>query len=227
MAHSLRDVRVRHLYIRTVLRRAISRAVRRWAGGVVLDVGCGTKRYADVVGEVATMHVGLDHPSTYHATRSVDVFGLADALPFADASVDTVFCTEVLEHLEMPQVTVDESYRCLRPGGVAIFTCPFIWHIHEAPRDFYRYSPYGLRWLFENAGFEVVQLEPLNRFWTTFGQMLVYKLNSYNRGILRLVPVIPLVVLLMQGVLLLLDLLPGSDEWPSHHLIVARKPAAG
>jgi SAM-dependent methyltransferase len=224
MAQRLREVRLRHLYIRRVLRRAITGAVRRWARGVLVDVGCGTKRYADVVGEVAERHIGLDHPASYHRNDSVDVFGLADALPFAAGSVDTVFCAEVLEHLEEPALAVVESFQCLRPGGTAIFTCPFIWHIHEAPRDFFRYSPYGLRHLFTSAGFEIVELTPLNRFWTTFGQLLVYKISSYNRGVVRFIPVIPLVVLLMQGVLVVADLIPGSDEWPSHHLVVARKP---
>jgi SAM-dependent methyltransferase len=224
MAHRLGDVRLRHLYIRRVLRRAITGAVRQWGRGIVVDVGCGTKRYADVVGEVAERHVGLDHPASHHRADSVDVFGLADALPFAHDSVDTVFCTEVLEHLEAPHTAVLESFRCLRPGGTAIFTCPFIWHIHEAPRDFFRYSPYGLRHLFSTAGFEIVELTPLNRFWTTFGQLLVYKINSYNRGVIRFIPIIPLVVLLMQGLLIVIDLFPGSDVWPSHHLIVARKP---
>ena len=31
----------------------------------------------------------------------------------------------------------------IETGGIAIYSVPFIWHIHEAPRDFYRYSQYG------------------------------------------------------------------------------------
>lgn len=224
MGRYFRGLRFENVYIRTVLGDAIRDTIREWGHGLVLDIGCATKPYGDAVADVGTGHIGVDYPGTLHDTRAIDVYAVADRLPFAAESVDTVLCTEVLEHLETPAEAVREAFETLRGGGVAIFTCPFIWHIHEEPRDFFRYSPYGLRWLFENAGFEVVSLRPLNRFWTTFGQLAAYKLNSYNKGILRLVPIIPVAVLLMQAFLFLLNLVPGEDRWPSHHVIVGRKP---
>lgn len=37
---------------------------------------------------------------------------------------------------------------------------PWQWCIHEAPHDFYRYTPYGLKYMFDKAGFLDVVVEP-------------------------------------------------------------------
>ena len=68
--------------------------------------------------------------------------------------------------------------------GVVILTVPFFWHIHEAPRDFYRYSEYWLRHLFEQAGFEIVEIQPLTGFIVTFSQLSIYFLRRFQRGYL-------------------------------------------
>ena len=46
--------------------------------------------------------------------------GLAGALPFADSSVDLVWCERVLQHLSDPQAAIDDIARVLRPGGRAV-----------------------------------------------------------------------------------------------------------
>ena len=46
--------------------------------------------------------------------------GLAGALPFADSSVDLVWCERVLQHLNDPQAAIDDIARVLRPGGRAV-----------------------------------------------------------------------------------------------------------
>ena len=218
-------MRVDNLYIQYVLRSAISLRLAHFCRGVVADVGCGGKQYAAEVGKYAHRHLGLDHPATLHGTGAIDVFCTASALPLAVSSVDTVLCTEVLEHLEEPGHALAEIYRVLRPGGVAILTAPFIWHLHEEPRDFYRYSSYGLEYLFKSVGFDIVEIAPLNSFWATFAQLTVYKLHTYNRGVLRFFPVIPVLGLVIQACLSVTSKLRSVDRWPSHHIAVVRRPA--
>jgi ubiquinone/menaquinone biosynthesis C-methylase UbiE len=48
------------------------------------------------------------------------IHGLAGALPFADSSVDLVWCERVLQHLNDPQAAIDDIARVLRPGGRAV-----------------------------------------------------------------------------------------------------------
>ena len=46
--------------------------------------------------------------------------GRAGALPFADDSVDVIWCERVLQHLHDPQAAIDDFARVLRPGGRAV-----------------------------------------------------------------------------------------------------------
>lgn len=52
------------------------------------------------------------------------VAGDAEKLPFADDSFDSVLCTEVIEHLPRPQIAIDEMFRVLKPGGLAVISTP-------------------------------------------------------------------------------------------------------
>jgi SAM-dependent methyltransferase len=54
-----------------------------------------------------------------------------------------------------------EANRVLKPGGSAIFTVPFIWDEHEQPFDYARYSCFGLKYLFESHGFEIIESKKL------------------------------------------------------------------
>jgi SAM-dependent methyltransferase len=87
----------------------------------------------------------------------VRVIGDAQALGIADDSFDVVLCTEVLEHLPEPQRAVDEMFRVLRPGGLLLLTTRFIFPIHDAPHDYFRFTKYGLRYLLRR--FERVEVE--------------------------------------------------------------------
>lgn len=123
--------------------------------GDVLDVGCGNKPYRDRIG--ARSYVGLDIDSPF--TRQVgqaDLFYDGGTFPIADASFDAVLCSQVLEHVFNPEAFLGEIRRVLRPGGRLLLAVPFLWDEHEQPRDFGRYSSFGLRALLERSGFEVI-----------------------------------------------------------------------
>ena len=70
----------------------------------------------------------------------------------------------------------------LKPGGYALFTAPLFWHLHEEPRDFFRYTRYGLEHLFKGAGFELIEVRPLSGFVTTFITACGYYLQRFRRG---------------------------------------------
>jgi ubiquinone/menaquinone biosynthesis C-methylase UbiE len=70
------------------------------------------------------------------------------ALQFPDASFDFVFSDQVLEHVAGdPQQAIDESWRVLRPGGIAVHTTCLINPIHDEPDDYWRFTPAALRLL--------------------------------------------------------------------------------
>lgn len=195
------------------------------AHGRLLDIGCGDKQWAPMFAPYVTEHVGVDHPGSPHGAGRVDILADAYDIPVPDASFDTVLCTAVMEHLEEPAKALAEARRVLADGGTAIYTLPFIWHLHEEPRDFFRYSKYGIRHLFEEAGFEIERLQPLSGFWVTFGQMFSYYLYRLrDRGRLRRLrrPVIAVAVLLVQVIAGALDRADRAEEWTWMYLVVAR-----
>jgi SAM-dependent methyltransferase len=88
--------------------------------------------------------------------RGVQVMGDVQALGIAGSTFDVVLCTEVLEHVPEPQRAIDEMYRVLKPGGMLLLTTRFLFPIHDAPHDYFRFTKYGLRHLLR--GFEILEL---------------------------------------------------------------------
>lgn len=159
--------------------------IRRYASGVLVDLGYGVKPYAALTRGLVTKHIGVDHPATVHHRENIDVFATCYETGLPDAMADTVLCTAVLEHLERPQDAICEMHRILKPGGYLILGAPLFWHLHEEPRDFCRYTSFGLTHMFETAGFQVVEVYPMSGFIVTFSQELCYFLEGYRRKVIR------------------------------------------
>lgn len=74
-------------------------------------------------------------------------------LPIEDAAFSGVVSDQVLEHIEGdPQRAVDECFRVLKPGGVAVHATCFMNPVHAAPGDFWRFTPDALRLLVAEHG---------------------------------------------------------------------------
>lgn len=214
----------KNFLIQLIVQKELAKVVERHVTGRLLDIGCGTKPYLDLIKPYVSEHVGVDHEDCFHCMDRVDLIGTAYAIPVEDASFDSVLCTAVLEHLEEPEKALQECFRVLKPASVAVYSVPFIWHLHEEPRDYYRFTCYGLRYLFEKCGFEIIELKALSGFWVTFGQLLVYNLYRVNRGPLRWFRIVDLLGLVIQLLVFLLDRLDKTEQWTWMNVIVVRKP---
>jgi ArsR family transcriptional regulator len=109
--------------------------------GVLLDIGTGTGRMAEVFAAQADRVVALDknlemlrvaRAKLQHlpASRIELVQGDFAALPFTDASFDTVILHQVLHFAPDPLPALAEAARVLRPGG-RIGIVDFASHDHE------------------------------------------------------------------------------------------------
>ena len=221
MARELKNLLVNNLHDRCLLAFA-----GKYFTGRLIDIGCGRKPYEDLLRPFVSAHVGVDHADSPHGTGRADLIGTAYAMPVPDSSFDSALCTAVLEHLEEPERALAECHRVLKPGGVAVYSVPFIWHLHEEPRDFYRFSKHGLEYLLSKSGFEVCEVRALSGFWVTFGQLLVYNLYRLNRGPLRWFRVIDVVGLALQGLAYLLDQVDRTEQWTWMYMVAARKRGA-
>ena len=159
-------------------------AAAEHACGILVDIGCGQKPYRPIFASYISQHIGVDLAEAREKGAIIDVVGTAYETNLEDASCDVILCTEVLEHLEAPLCAVREMHRILKPGGKVILTTPFFWHIHEAPRDFYRYTKYGLCYLFDEENFEILEVNPISGYIVTFTQLSIYYLRRFQKGFL-------------------------------------------
>ena len=134
--------------------------------GLTLDLGASTGPYQTLFPK----RVGVD----VERATGVDVVSDAHALAFRDQSFDTVVSTEMLEHLTEPQRAADEMFRVLRPGGTLVLTTRFLFPLHDAPHDYFRYTKYGLQHLFRR--FHIVELREETDTMGTFA-VLVQRLG--------------------------------------------------
>ena len=72
---------------------------------------------------------------------------------------DVVICEQVLEHVPDPWGAAANLRELCAPGGHVVVSTPFLVRVHELPafdmRDYWRFTPRGLRTLLEGAGLEV------------------------------------------------------------------------
>lgn len=206
---------------------AIEQAAATYASGRLIDVGCGRKPWLSVFEPYVDEYVGVDHVGTQHDISMADVVADAYDTTLEDATADTVILLAVLEHLEEPGLAVAETARVLRPGGHLILTAPMFWHEHEAPRDFFRYTQFGLRHLAEKAGLDVVEIKPLSGFFVTFAQELCYVLLPFTHRRRRVIrPLARAGIYLIQRMAYALRRWDTNTQFAWMHLLVARKPIA-
>lgn len=73
-------------------------------------------------------------------------------LKFEDDRFDYLIADQVLEHVAgNPFQAAAESLRVVRPGGIVVHTTCMINPIHNAPDDYWRFTPYAMRLLFADA----------------------------------------------------------------------------
>ena len=61
-----------------------------------------------------------------------------------------VCCFEVLEHTKNPPKAIQNIYNILKKDDFFLVSVPFNFHIHDEPNDFFRFTHYGLKMLFND-----------------------------------------------------------------------------
>jgi SAM-dependent methyltransferase len=90
-------------------------------------------------------YIGCDIQEGPRVDRIEDVHHLT----FADGSVGGFIALDTLEHVADPRRAMEEAWRVLRPGGVAIISSVMFFPIHAHPWDFWRFTPEGFNQLLE------------------------------------------------------------------------------
>lgn len=126
-------------------------------GMIVLDAGAGEQPYRDFFHDCTYESADFEQVDKRYA-KSTYLCDLVD-IPVEDGRFDRIVFNQVLEHLPDASSVLSEFNRILKPGGKIICTCPLFYDEHEKPYDFYRYTQFGLRYLFEKFGFKIERIE--------------------------------------------------------------------
>ncbi|HTC33342.1 MAG TPA: methyltransferase domain-containing protein [Bryobacteraceae bacterium] len=166
----------------TVLLEHLTAAARKLPpGSMVLDAGAGECPHAPLFAH--THYVRLDRGIGDKAWdySKIEVLGDISELPFREGSFDAVINIQVLEHLKEPAIGIGEMARVLKPGGELILTTVQCWEIHQHPNDFFRYTRYGLTYLFDKAGLES-RVEALGGLFWLIGFRLMAILSFFQKS---------------------------------------------
>lgn len=160
-------------------RKGLFKAIERnrsYVNGITLDFGCGSKPYVEMFD--TEEYIGLDYATEVSEKNNnlvADVFYDGKTIPFGNGHFDSVFSSEVLEHVFNPDEILEEINRVLKPGGYLLLSCPFFWPEHEQPYDYARYSSFGLKHLLEKHNFEIVKYEKTGSYFECMLQgMILY-----------------------------------------------------
>jgi SAM-dependent methyltransferase/uncharacterized protein YbaR (Trm112 family) len=134
----------------------------------VLDIGAGECKYGALLSHCTYVSTDLVFSSDKHDFSHINVVADASTIPFRDHTFDIALNLVVLEHVPDPGLSIREMGRILKPGGLAFALIPLVRPEHLTPFDFYRFTRFGIKKLFENNGFQIDQIEGSNgALWTS------------------------------------------------------------
>jgi len=146
-----------HFLIRWVERqrvRTIIRLLQPRIGDMVLEVGCGSGNVLEALPH-ETKPVGIDLSSMLVTESRVRLAGRggmiaqanAEQLPFPTSHFSRIICTEVLEHVQRPEVVLGEIARVAQPDAIIVISIP-----NERLIDSLRRWTSGMRALWRTGG---------------------------------------------------------------------------
>ena len=206
------------------------------AGALVLDAGAGTAPYKSLFAHARYESADFEqvNKAYAHQTYTCDL----SAIPVEDNRFDAVIFNQVMEHLPEPRAVLCELHRVLKPGSRLIYSAPLFYEEHEKPHDFYRYTQFGVRYLFAQAKFEIERLDWLEGYfgtlgyqWGTAAQALPRRRQDYGGGVVGLFAASAAVVLrpVLAGLSAAMHRLEmrhklTSAGYPKNYIVIARKP---
>ncbi len=130
-----------------------------FASGKLLDIGCGRLPYFSLFYNSIDEYIGIDLNVSKDDNKAIKFVASADKIPLKDSTINTVLCTEVIEHVCCPSSVFKEINRVLQVNGALILTTPQTYWLHKDPTDFYRFTKDSLDFLANKYGFEIIYIK--------------------------------------------------------------------
>jgi SAM-dependent methyltransferase len=145
-------------------------------GGRILNIGTGNKDYKNLFNFDEFITFDVD------SSENPNIIGDIHSIPIKNDSLDSIICTQVLEHVGDPKQAVREMCRILKSRGILLLSVPFIYPIHEAPVDNWRFGPNGLKSILKE--FKTVQIYHAGGFFSVFFELInLFLRHKLERGL--------------------------------------------
>ncbi|HWB85335.1 MAG TPA: methyltransferase domain-containing protein [Bryobacteraceae bacterium] len=190
----------------------------------VLDAGSGEGQYAHYFAGFRYCGVDLAVGDSAWDYSGLDAVADLTALPFSDAVFGAALHIVTIEHLREPARALCEMGRVLASGAPLLVAAPHEWEVHQAPHDYFRYTRYGLAYLLEKSGFEIVEMRAVGGYFRLLARRLLNGLQFFAGGP-RWAVFIPAALALVPPALVLpfLDFLDHDRNFTPGYLCLARK----
>jgi SAM-dependent methyltransferase len=124
----------------------------------VLDAGCRAQPFRARIEKTGASYYSLDVCA--QAGVKVDFVAPMDEKHLSESiyhsgPYDLILCSEVLEHVAEWDNVFANFYQLSAPSGHIILYCPHFFPLHEEPYDFWRPSPYAIRYFAQKHGFTI------------------------------------------------------------------------
>ena len=206
----------------------VRRVAKRYdrSGKKLIDIGSDTSPYRKIFKNVHYFTLDIKQNNTKTIAFAIDLDQGMQKI--ANDSFDYMLCTQVLEHLQKPHLFFSESARILKKNGRIFLTTNFIYPIHMAPHDHFRFTKFGLITLGEKNGFVIEHIKPqggifhvLSYIISSLPIRLLFK-RSRPATLIYLISFSPLIIIL-NVLSYVFDLLDYDKELTMNYEVVYRK----
>ena len=195
-------------------------------GTIVLDIGA----YSGKLKSAFTKAKYLSNDIIQNPAGDIDIIAdLNEGIPeIKNNSIDCIICTQVIEHLKKPEVAYREFKRILKKGGKVYLSTNLCYQEHMVPYDYFRYTRYGLRYLGESTGLQVIHLEPQGGVFHLLAiiiDSIILKLFFKENSLLYFIVFIittPL-RLVLNTLFFFLDYLDREKKWTANYEVIYQK----
>ncbi|GAA3389785.1 class I SAM-dependent methyltransferase [Cryptosporangium minutisporangium] len=178
-----------------------ARQVARYAdldGKTVLDVGGGPGYFADAFRRIGARYVGIDADAGELAARTEPgpgtLLGSGMALPIQTGAIDVCYSSNVLEHVDKPELMADEMVRVTKPGGVVFLSYMLWWGPHgghETSPWHYLGGRYAARRYSRKQGHPPKNVFGESLFRITAGEMIRWAKQRRADGRVEILDIVP------------------------------------
>jgi SAM-dependent methyltransferase len=190
----------------------------------VLDIGCGNDPYYHklIKGKLVCFDI--------KQYNKVHVIGNADFLPFRKDSFDDVIFVNSLYYCSNPFKVIENVSRVLKDKGTLLIITPFIYPIHDAPFDKYRFTEYGIRELLKED-FNIKEIKAVGGIFNlpaVFFHSLIKGVPLMTpKSIRKLVALLSIILFypfyFIAQIISILDFLDISGRWATYYFVLAVK----